>query len=423
LISSAFTLGAQHNRSSQLAEQLANPLASPRNRAGEIAMAMMQERALRTRRAARAASLLLLLLGTAAQAFPPATWKDSRSSTGNGAAGCPMTAKAKWGLANGAVRTADPGNAPGTFDNPKPWTPDAKSPPRKRKNINALTPDELALLKQAFTLMQNLPDDDPRSMIRQAGFHCQYCGGTAQTFNPKTKRWDIKVNDIHSTWNFLPFHRAFLHFTERIMRKLLQQHSPGAAAENFTLPYWDWTETVSDTDDGIPIPVAFRTAPLVGAIVEQHDASTPAQNRDNVGTKLAGGGQSVRRLDLDYARILAIDDPSVIFGWPPGFYAPPRNGGNGGIANSAAHATPHNQAGGWMWNLLSSPRTPLFFLHHGKVDRMWSDWAKLHPNKMPPLAAFKNFVFRFVDENGQWVKIRNEEIAKDLPGDMGYVYE
>ncbi|KAL5217106.1 hypothetical protein ABZP36_017790 [Zizania latifolia] len=53
---------------------------------------------------------------------------------------------------------------------------------------------------------------------------------------------------IHFSWFFFPFHRAYIYFFERIVRKLLGD-------PRFALPFWSW-----DVPEGMRLPLAFANA-------------------------------------------------------------------------------------------------------------------------------------------------------------------
>ncbi|GJM93000.1 hypothetical protein PR202_ga09511 [Eleusine coracana subsp. coracana] len=85
-----------------------------------------------------------------------------------------------------------------------------------------------------------LPRSDPRSFYQQANVHCAYCSGALR----QPGRPELPLQ-IHFTWLFFPFHRAYLYFFERIAAKLLGD--PG-----FALPFWSW-----DVPEGMRIPDEF----------------------------------------------------------------------------------------------------------------------------------------------------------------------
>jgi tyrosinase len=53
------------------------------------------------------------------------------------------------------------------------------------------------------------------------------------------------------------------------------------------------------------------------------------------------------------------------------------------------HNTVHNWVGGTMANITISPADPLFWMHHGEIDRIWSVWEANPGNagKKPTLAG------------------------------------
>ena len=106
--------------------------------------------------------------------------------------------------------------------------------------MHAVGAEYMAKYARAVALMKALPRSDPRSFYQQANVHCAYCTGAHR----QAGRPDLGVQ-IHFSWLFFPFHRAYLYFFERIAAKLLGD--PG-----FALPVWTW-----DVPEGMGIPEAF----------------------------------------------------------------------------------------------------------------------------------------------------------------------
>lgn len=75
---------------------------------------------------------------------------------------------------------------------------------------------------KALELMKALPDSDPRSFTQQSNVHCAY-GGYTQVGFP-----DLDLQ-VHGSRLFLPFHRYYLYFFERILGFLIGigMHRPG----------------------------------------------------------------------------------------------------------------------------------------------------------------------------------------------------
>lgn len=365
------------------------------------------------------------LLGTATAAladtdFPKAEWQVTDESSGgdSGDSKCPLPDAVKWGLDDGGhVRTKAPGkDVKGTYDNPIEFVPVTGL--RTRKSATALSQDEQDLLGLGFHLVQFLPDSDPRSMLRVSALHCIYCGGTYKT--PE----GTSIGDIHRNWYFFPFHRAFLAFMERSMRKLLQDYvaqmpesNPNKAKwtpllASFALPYWDWTTPRSTVkgDLRVAVPPMYTNTGAATALPNPTDSALAGF----IGFQKATTTKGSLFLDVEFWQNTdaALD----------AFYGTAKNAGK---SFSNSHALPHNYAGGWMWHIHHSSRQPLFYAHHGNVDRMWHEWTKKQTSGKPVMPAsttFQNTYFRFPDENGRWVKIKAGTVSKALPGDLGYTY-
>jgi hypothetical protein len=84
---------------------------------------------------------------------------------------------------------------------------------------------------------------------------------------------------------------------------------------------------------------------------------------------------------------------------------------------SGPHANVHNAfAPGDMADLQYSPKDPVFYAHHGNIDRLWSSWVVAgHEN--PDFGSTRVF---FYDENRKWRYV----LANDLRDEskLGYRY-
>ncbi|CAD6336268.1 unnamed protein product [Miscanthus lutarioriparius] len=92
----------------------------------------------------------------------------------------------------------------------------------------------------AVALVKALPESDPRSFYQQANVHCAYCAAAYR----QAGRPQLPLQ-IHYSWLFFPFHRAYLYFFERVAARLLGD--PG-----FAVPFWSW-----DVPEGMRMPPEF----------------------------------------------------------------------------------------------------------------------------------------------------------------------
>jgi polyphenol oxidase len=275
----------------------------------------------------------------------------------------------------GAQACAPPGN-PGT---PQAWRRDCR-PIRPRRPASTLSSSEVQKLRDAYKAMRDLAasdPNDPRGFNHQANVHCWNCGvgSTVQ---------------VHGSWQFFAWHRAYLYFHERILGKLVGDM-------DLRLPYWDW-----DTPAHRKLPPAYATPA---------DATNPLFN----GTRFMDATDEVPEEDVGedvMEDALTAADFSDFGG----------TAGSGGIPEGVPHGSVHVDVGGDMGAFGTAGKDPVFYAHHSNVDKMWSDWNKAsstHDN--PTAAAFLNLTFTFFDENKVWRSITASRV-QDHEARLRYVY-
>jgi len=195
--------------------------------------------------------------------------------------------------------------------------------------------------KNGVAAMKALPSTDPRNWLRQ---------------------WDLHTTQAqHGNWLFLPWHRAYLYYHEEIIRQLTGDNG-------FALPYWNWT--------------ANRTIPAIFT-----DTSSPLFHSGRTATgsiNSAFVGQPV----IDQI----LDEPNfAVFS--------PRT--SKGRLEATPHDLVHGYVGGDMGLVNRSPRDPIFYAHHNRVDEVWAEWNLLreHPNTSDGAWSGAKFT-EFVDRNG-----------------------
>lgn len=255
-------------------------------------------------------------------------------------------------------------------------------PIRPRQVANRLTPAEVTQLKAAYQAMRALDTSDPsdpRGFTQQANVHCHHCA----TSDPALQ--------MHFTWRFFAWHRAYLYFHERILGKLINN-------ANFRLPFWGWDSA------------GFRALPT--PYVTPNDPSNPLFNSTRglaPGTALPD--TSVGSTIINNVLTLGSFDD---FGG---------TASGSGTPEGSPHGTVHGDVGGDMGFFSSAARDPVFYQHHATVDKLWSDWNKAsstHTNPTDP--AFRNLTFTFFDENKVWRSITAAQVL-DHENSLRYVYE
>ena len=179
---------------------------------------------------------------------------------------------------------------------------------------------------------------------------------------------------IHSTGSytgefFLPWHRIFAVEMENAIR------STSALASNLSVPYWDWR--LENTSSNVTWDDA--------GFLQLSTINSPTYNVTRSFSSVTLASQAA------ITSLLAI--PSLISN-------PPAAGLKSSSVNYFTyrleywHDRGHNFIGGTMGSS-SSPRDPIFFLHHNFVDKLWQDWynsdngiAKIDHNFGPTSSSY-----------------------------------
>jgi tyrosinase len=232
-------------------------------------------------------------------------------------------------------------------------------------NVSTLTPSELAAFRHGVEVMKGRPATDPTSWSFQANIHGVFGGPPNPLFNQCE----------HGTIQFFTWHRAYLHFFERILRA-------ASGDSNFMLPYWNWTAERA-------LPVAFRD-PL-----DPTNSLYDSTRMINDGSELP---ESIVVDDLDDA--LAMTD----------FHTPMWTGFSQRLEGSP-HGAVHVMIGGNMGSVPTAANDPIFWMHHCNIDRVWDQWLNLNAGRANPAdAAFLNQMYSFADETGTTVTVRVADI-------------
>jgi polyphenol oxidase len=262
------------------------------------------------------------------------------------------------------------------------FTPNPHLPVRTRKSAFELSNTEVDRLKSAYAALRKLTTqnpNDPRGWLRQGHVHCWYCGGGSN---------GREGEEIHGSWLFFPWHRAFLYFHERILCKLIND-------DTFALPYWDWDSQGRQTFPAIYGDPNSTSNPLFDLL----RSARP-------GSRIQGDFVSARVMGLT----MNAPTNSLFMG--------SRNGSTGAMENQ-----PHNPVHVWtgdttmrngkndMGILSTAAQDPVFFSHHGNIDRLWSVWLGLSPQHQNFTdQAWLSHGWEFYDENSVWTRIAVSDV-------------
>ncbi len=197
----------------------------------------------------------------------------------------------------------------------------------------------------------------------------------------------------HGNLRFLPWHRMYLYFFERILRKACGDPS-------FTLPYWNYSDSQAERI----LPPAFR--------LPADPATNPLYRSERISDINAGRELAATTISTSDAFAQTTPGRSAS---RPGFY-------------TQVEFRPHNiiHVGlGGEFGLMSDPETaaldPIFWMHHCNIDRLWKRWIRAGHTNLTE-AAFLDRVHRFWDEDGNLVEMTTREVM-DTATRLDYRYD
>jgi hypothetical protein len=273
---------------------------------------------------------------------------------------------------------------------------------RTRKNIDSLTPQELADYEHAFSKLKEIADADPDSMDGLTYFQNLHDGmlGPCE----------------HANDTFLPWHRAHLFLFEEALRR-----SDPPRTANVTLPYWDFSALPS----GERYPMAF----------EHTDSVLFHDGRNDTAICRTGGATGCEALPFprQFLEATALNKPD--WSKPDAGLSLESFGGHAGgqmdcqgqfgAGFGALELPPHNDMhsefiGGSMSDPGAAAEDPIFFSFHCYLDLLWAQWQNKF-NTDTDLDARLCGLFKdrdHLEENRFHVRDTLETEAQ-----LGYVYE
>jgi hypothetical protein len=275
-------------------------------------------------------------------------------------------------------------------------------------------PITLAYAK-AVKVMQQRPATDPTSWTFQAAIHGSY------NAPPPGAAWN---QCQHQGWFFLPWHRMYLYYFERIVRAAVLA---AGGPPDFAIPYWNYSKPYPNNT----LPTGFRTAKLPDGTANPLYLASPRRSQ----AIMNGGQLSATDTNISIAMgKTGFTEPAPGFG---GGKVGPQHFGN--FSDSGAlELTPHNTihvalcqglqpvgacAGPYMIDPNCAALDPIFWLHHSNIDRLWNDWLAMGGTRVdPPDSSWRNAPFNFYDENGTKVTMTGAEVL-DSARQLDYFYD
>lgn len=277
-----------------------------------------------------------------------------------------------------------------------------------RSDIADIAPGPLARLEAAVGEMQRRSQedrDDPSGWHAHALSHMVVCAAA-----------NSDERQVHGSWWFLPFHRAYLAVTEWKLRAI-------SGDPTLALPYWNWSSERA-------IPAAFARAGSPLAVARRY---TPKRPLRPVEVDCLAHDPSRARLGVAAleASAFCANTPEQI---PASFGGVARPNPAGWHARSRIEAVPHgtihNYVGGEsrdgalgdMTELATAALDPLFFAHHANIDRLWEIWRRDPERRAsePTLPDFREQAFVFAWMDGSPLSVTVGETLETAR--LGYAY-
>src|SRR4051794_6061155 len=238
--------------------------------------------------------------------------------------------------------------------------------------------------------LQHVPPARPTSWAYQAAIHGL----------PPGQEGDDFINQCqHNCWFFLPWHRLYLYYFERIVRAAVVAHPDidEDTKREWALPYWNY-EGGART---LSLPPAFRSKTLADGKTENAlcvDQRNPGRNDGDPVDSTEAASEDARDQPA-----FSLEGPAGGFGgaatqWNH-FDEDPNN--YPGFLERAPHGSIHVAMGGYMGRFETAGLDPIFWLHHCNIDRLWEVWLGQQDGRENPNAgsAWAKQVFHFHDED------------------------
>lgn len=208
----------------------------------------------------------------------------------------------------------------------------------------------------------------------------------------------------HNSPYFLPWHRWYLYWFERIVRHVIVVELRRPEQANWALPYWNYAHVEPGGEEAAApwrrVPAAFRQKQLPGGHEENPLYLTPG-----VPTGRCRDEEPLAWDQVSPDKAMRFPH----FGWDEAD-ADPRPGFSPAL-EKWPHGLVHDGVGGLMGKISRSAQDPVFWLHHANIDRMWYAWlSRGHalppgwewPEVRPPHKGYEGpgLPFRFRDEKG-----------------------
>jgi len=215
--------------------------------------------------------------------------------------------------------------------------------------LRELTPELRKIVRipiHWFPTVEERPDQATLTACQQERFLCAYETIAANGTLGQFLKIHGETHYQHGTQRFLPWHRVFL----LLLEQALQSVHP-----DVKLPYWNWSEA---REQSFPAWLASATPTVV----------MPPPLANITVTRSPGSVSDLATIVSNTSEVMASSDFASFTGSLEG-----------------VHNAVHVWVGGTMSIIPTAPGDPVFWMHHGNIDRLWAQWQGSNPGLNPDL--------------------------------------
>jgi len=199
--------------------------------------------------------------------------------------------------------------------------------------------------------------------------------------------------EIHGVGQFLPWHRYFLYAHQQVLKNDCNYNGP--------MPYWNETLDAGN----------FQNAPM---FTPEYFGAARLKTSDGYGACVTDGAFAdtelhigpgsrntphclSRAVDETFSKVISQNFIDVC-------NSHAKYGDMLNCIFPGPHAYGHDAIGAVMSDILSSPGDPIFFLHHGMVDKAWAQWQAMDPaTRVTGVTAMGGYTTQTKPADGIWV--------------------
>jgi hypothetical protein len=298
---------------------------------------------------------------------------------------------------------------------------------------NAHSPEaraDIEALQKALRIMRDNGCGNPLSWYYQGGIHWVPPASDLPT-NPLCPSYNQVSSQLKTAWNncthdkagtslihFLSWHRFFINYFERIVRRL-------SGKSDFALPYWDYTSTTNvDTNRRMPAEFTIPPSQSFNNSLYEESRFRPLNAGSPIDSRWAEQNLNVDALfqSTDFETF-----NSTIDGKPHGVMHDYIGLGPGYLDLIDWRWNPIWQkytVGGMMAWVETAGFDPIFWLHHSNIDRLWEKWTRSARGQRITLEQLNSvyWPYAFFDENGNPVVYTSQQVY-NMVYNQDYVYD